>query len=61
VVTRYSSTGTLDATYGTNGVTTETAAGLSTHGGLQPDGRLIVIGAYPRSGGSDLAVWRFWP
>ena len=62
VVTRYTSTGALDTTYGTSGVTTATSAGLGPRGGLQSDGRLIVVGAYPRSGGgSDVSVWRFWP
>lgn len=62
VTTRYSANGVLDSTYGTNGIQTVPAAALDPKGALQPDGRLIVIGAYPRSGnGSDAAVWRFWP
>lgn len=62
VTTRYSANGVLDTSYGTNGIQTAPAAALDPKGALQPDGRLIVIGAYPRSGnGSDAAVWRFWP
>ncbi len=61
-VTRYSSAGVLDTTYGTGGVGTAVSSGLGPHGLLQADGRLLVMGAYPRgSAGTDVAVWRFWP
>ena len=61
-VTRYSTSGQLDTTYGTSGVTTAPSAGLSPRGKLQSDDRLIVVGSYPRAGGgSDVAIWRFWP
>ncbi|MGE5183502.1 MAG: hypothetical protein ACM31C_15630 [Acidobacteriota bacterium] len=61
-VTRYSSAGVLDTTYGTGGVGTAVTSALGPHGLLQADGRLLVMGAYPRgSAGNDVAIWRFWP
>ena len=41
-------------------VTTATA-GIDPRLVLQPDGRLVIISAAARTGGSDVAAWRFWP
>jgi uncharacterized delta-60 repeat protein len=60
VATRYSITGVLDTTYGTNGVAT--TPGVAEKGLLTPDGRLVVVGYVSRVGGGyDVALWRFWP
>jgi hypothetical protein len=58
---RYSSAGALDTSYGTGGVQTAPAAGVLPLASFAADGRLLVVGSTPRSGGgSDSAVWRFW-
>jgi uncharacterized delta-60 repeat protein len=60
--TRYGTNGAIDSGFGTAGVGTATAAGLQTLGTIQLDGRILVVGAAPRSpSGANLAVWRFWP
>ena len=62
LVTRYSAAGVLDTTYGTNGVGSTPSAGVSPRMLLQPDGRIVVVGASPRgTSGYDVALWRFWP
>ena len=62
VATRYSSAGAVDSGFGTAGVGTATAGGLQTFGAIQPDGRIVVVGAATRgNSGSNLGVWRFWP
>jgi uncharacterized delta-60 repeat protein len=62
VATRYNANGTIDTTYGTGGVQTAPAGGLQTQALLQADGRFVVAGTYPRTGGgTDVALWRFWP
>jgi uncharacterized delta-60 repeat protein len=71
LATRYTSAGVLDTTYGIHGVGSTPSASLEADPGgrveararavLQPDGRLVVVGAYPRAGGYDVALWRFWP
>jgi uncharacterized delta-60 repeat protein len=60
--TRYSADGVIDASFGAGGVGTAPAAGLQPRMLVQPDGRIVVLGANPRgTGGADLALWRFWP
>lgn len=61
VMTRYSSAGVIDATFGTAGVATTPSAGYSPKLIVQPDGRYIAAGATPRGAGIDTALWRFWP
>ncbi len=59
---RYSKNGVLDTTYGTNGFTTTPTAPIVWSSGLEPDGRLVIVGSYPRTGsGYEVAAWRFWP
>ena len=60
--TRYSPAGVLDSGYGTGGVQTTPEAAINVSALLQPDDRLLVVGGSVRgSGGTDLAVWRYWP
>jgi uncharacterized delta-60 repeat protein len=62
VTARYSKNGVLDTTYGTNGFTTTPTAAIVWSSGLEPDGRLVIVGSYPRTGGGyEVAAWRFWP
>jgi uncharacterized delta-60 repeat protein len=62
VTSRYSSTGSLDTGYGTAGVQTAPSGGLEPVASLQADGRFVVTGCFPRTGGGcDAAAWRFWP
>jgi uncharacterized delta-60 repeat protein len=58
---RFSATGAIDTTYGTSGIHTTSTSGIDPRLVLQPDGRLVIISAQPRTGGSDVAAWRFWP
>ena len=59
---RFTPTGMLDLTYGTNGFSTTPTSAYTWHSALQPDGRFVIVGAYPRTGGGyELAAWRYWP
>jgi uncharacterized delta-60 repeat protein len=61
-VTRYSASGQLDTGFGNGGVGTAPSAGISPRALLQADGRIVLVGAYPRAtGGYDMTLWRFWP
>jgi uncharacterized delta-60 repeat protein len=62
VAARYSADGVIDASFGSGGISTAPAAGLGPRMLVQPDGRIVVLGANPRgTSGADLALWRFWP
>jgi uncharacterized delta-60 repeat protein len=62
VTARYDRNGTLDTSYGTAGFSTTPTGAIVWSSALQPDGRLVVVGSYPRTGGGyEMAAWRFWP
>jgi len=63
-VVRYTSTGVLDATFGTNGVRTTTIVGVDDEGysmALQPDGKIVVAGWSESDGtaGDKFAMVRY--
>jgi len=61
VIYRYTSNGTLDAAFGTNGVITTPVTGVSSRIVLQPDGKFVVAGAIFRRNSfiREVAVLRY--
>lgn len=59
---RYQTNGTIDPTFGTNGIVVTSLGGAtdkSTACTLQPDGKIVVVGYANPNGGSDFAVARY--
>lgn len=64
---RFSSSGSLDATFGTSGeVETDYIQGGTNHNSifaiaLQSDGKIIAAGDYDTGTNADFAIFRYWP
>lgn len=60
-VVRYTTTGTLDGTFGTGGITTTTIGTIATGNAvtLQPDGKIVVGGFASTSGSNKFTVVRY--
>jgi uncharacterized delta-60 repeat protein len=63
-VKRYNANGTLDATFGTGGVTSTDFGGNPASGTaivIQPDGKIVAAGMAQVSNGTDFAIARYLP
>lgn len=64
---RLSSSGSLDATFGTSGkVSTDYSQGPTNHNSifaiaLQSDGKIVAAGDYDTGANADFAIFRYWP
>ena len=58
-VVRYNSDGTLDATFGTNGIVTNSGIDGGMDLVIQPDGKIVVVGFYADGEGTGFHVSRF--
>ena len=61
-LTRYNTTGSLDESFGTAGITTTILGGTNDIGysvAIQPDGKIVVAGFSNKNGGYDFALTRY--
>ncbi|HYH01814.1 MAG TPA: DUF4347 domain-containing protein, partial [Bacillota bacterium] len=66
VLFQLNSDGTLDTTFGTNGICRFNAVGTSGESleeicdiAQQPDGKIVAVGSFYKSGNRDITLWRF--